>query len=137
MHTRRVQQPCAEPRTGILRLLAETVGSERYQGLHRSSQEYQLLKLTMSNHGEALPVDGMRTVALEAERMGCESIWTTDRILMPAGRALFRRPLSARIGISKTFSSTVSSFGSRLKPLYLRTVRYFRGIYGNTHNQIC
>jgi probable F420-dependent oxidoreductase len=36
------------------------------------------------NFGETASVDGLRTVALEAEKMGYDSVWTTDHILMPS-----------------------------------------------------
>jgi probable F420-dependent oxidoreductase len=39
------------------------------------------------NFGETASVDGLRTVALEAEKMGYDSVWTTDHILMPAQSA--------------------------------------------------
>jgi len=36
------------------------------------------------NYGETASIDGLRTVVLEAERMGYDSVWTTDHILMAA-----------------------------------------------------
>ena len=35
------------------------------------------------NYGESSSPDALRTVALEADRSGCDSVWTTDHILMP------------------------------------------------------
>lgn len=35
------------------------------------------------NYGESSSADALRTVALEAELAGCDSLWTTDHILMP------------------------------------------------------
>ncbi|HEV2119801.1 MAG TPA: TIGR03619 family F420-dependent LLM class oxidoreductase [Candidatus Bathyarchaeia archaeon] len=35
------------------------------------------------NYGESSSPEALRTVASEAERAGCDSLWTTDHILMP------------------------------------------------------
>jgi len=35
------------------------------------------------NYGESLSVEGVRAVGLEAEKLGYDSLWTTDHILMP------------------------------------------------------
>src|SRR6266571_3717482 len=35
------------------------------------------------NYGESSSAEALRTVALEAEHAGCDSLWTTDHILMP------------------------------------------------------
>jgi probable F420-dependent oxidoreductase len=35
------------------------------------------------NYGETLSLDAMRTVTTESEKMGYDSVWTTDHILMP------------------------------------------------------
>ena len=35
------------------------------------------------NYGESSSPEALRQVALEAERAGCESVWTTDHLLMP------------------------------------------------------
>ncbi len=35
------------------------------------------------NYGDSSSPEALRTVALEAERTGCDSLWTTDHVLMP------------------------------------------------------
>src|SRR3989441_10154676 len=38
--------------------------------------------ICVPNYGESSSAEALRTVALEAERAGCDSLWTTDHILM-------------------------------------------------------
>jgi probable F420-dependent oxidoreductase len=39
--------------------------------------------ICVPNYGETSSTEALRNVALEAERTGCDSLWTTDHILMP------------------------------------------------------
>jgi len=39
--------------------------------------------ICVPNYGESSSPEALRTVALEAEGAGCDSLWTTDHVLMP------------------------------------------------------
>src|SRR2546426_10793804 len=39
--------------------------------------------ICVPNYGESSSPEALRTAALEAERAGCDSLWTTDHVLMP------------------------------------------------------
>ena len=39
--------------------------------------------ICVPNYGESSSPEALRAVALEAERAGCDSLWTTDHVLMP------------------------------------------------------
>src|SRR5207249_6511590 len=39
--------------------------------------------MCVPNYGESSSPEALRAVALEAERAGCDSLWTTDHVLMP------------------------------------------------------
>lgn len=40
------------------------------------------LGVCIPNYGDSSSTDALRTVALEAEHAGCDSVWTTDHVLM-------------------------------------------------------
>src|SRR5438876_10656643 len=39
--------------------------------------------ICVPNYGESSSPEALRTAALEAERAGCDSLWTTDHVFMP------------------------------------------------------
>src|SRR5260370_20982815 len=63
------------------------------------------------NYGESSSTEALRTVALEAERAGCDSLWTTDHILMPRNSG----PLYETIIDSVTTLSYLTAITSRAK----------------------
>lgn len=48
--------------------------------LHASNMKFGVC---VPNYGESSSPEALRTVALEAQRNGCDSVWTTDHLLMP------------------------------------------------------
>src|SRR6266849_334480 len=49
----------------------------------RCNDRHMKFGVCVPNYGESSSTEALRDVALEAERAGCDSLWTTDHILMP------------------------------------------------------
>src|SRR5260370_8259143 len=49
----------------------------------RCSDRNMKFGVCVPNYGESSSTESLRKVALEAERAGCDALWTTDQVLMP------------------------------------------------------
>src|SRR5689334_5616263 len=69
------------------RRVRNVLGHSREFGKNVINRIYDVFNMKFGvcvpNYGESSSTDALRTIALEAEREGCDSIWTTDHILIP------------------------------------------------------
>ncbi|MFI5422255.1 MAG: LLM class flavin-dependent oxidoreductase, partial [Nitrososphaerales archaeon] len=45
---------------------------------------YMKFGVCVPNYGDTMSVEGIRAVGMEAEKLGYDSVWTTDHVLMPS-----------------------------------------------------